>query len=266
MTAHEKLSIPEVRSHVSPEEWQLRTDLAAAYRLVAHFGWSDLVFTHISAKVPGPAKSDAHHFLINPYGFLFDEITASSLVKVDLHGQKVMDSPYPVNPAGFVIHSAIHAAREDAACVLHVHSANGIAVSAQKTGLLPISQQSIFVHTSLGYHDYEGVALMDDEKPRLVRDLGSNNFLMLRNHGLLTVGPSVADAFLSMYIFESACNIQIRAQAGGGTDNDNLIPIPQAILDGAKAQQAAVTRGLGAGLVWPGLLRKLDRIDPSFRD
>jgi ribulose-5-phosphate 4-epimerase/fuculose-1-phosphate aldolase len=258
MTAHEKLSIPEVRSRVSPEEWALRTDLAAAYRLVAHFGWSDLVFTHISARVPG---SD-HHFLINPYGFLFDEITASSLVKVDLHGQKVMDSPYPVNPAGFVIHSAIHAAREDAACVLHVHSANGIAVSAQKTGLLPISQQSIFVHSSLGYHDYEGVALMDDEKPRLVRDLGGNNFLMLRNHGLLTVGPGVADAFLSMYIFESACNIQIRAQSGGG----ELIPIPQPILDGAKAQQAAVTRGLGAGLVWPGLLRKLDRIDPSFRD
>lgn len=258
MTAHEKLSIPEVRSRVSPEEWALRTDLAAAYRLVAHFGWSDLVFTHISARVPG---SD-HHFLINPYGLLFDEITASSLVKVDLQGAKVMDSPYPVNPAGFVIHSAVHAAREDAQCVLHVHSANGIAVSAQKGGLLPISQQSIFVHSSLGYHDYEGVALLDDEKPRLVRDLGHNTFLMLRNHGLLTVGTSVAEAFLAMYLFESACNIQLRAQSGGG----ELIPIPQPILDGAKAAQQAVTRGMGANLVWPGLLRKLDRIDPGFRD
>lgn len=258
MTAHEKLSIPEVRSRVSPEEWALRTDLAAAYRLVAHFGWSDLVFTHISARVPG---SD-HHFLINPYGLLFDEITASSLVKVDLQGAKVMDSPYPVNPAGFVIHSAVHAAREDAQCVLHVHSANGIAVSAQKGGLLPVSQQSIFVHSSLGYHDYEGVALLDDEKPRLVRDLGHNTFLMLRNHGLLTVGTSVAEAFLAMYLFESACNIQLRAQSGGG----ELIPIPQPILDGAKAAQQAVTRGMGANLVWPGLLRKLDRIDPGFRD
>ena len=258
MTAHEKLSIPEVRSRVSPEEWALRTDLAAAYRLVAHFGWSDLVFTHISARVPG---SD-HHFLINPYGLLFDEITASSLVKVDLQGAKVMDSPYPVNPAGFVIHSAVHAAREDAQCVLHVHSANGIAVSVQKGGLLPVSQQSIFVHSSLGYHDYEGVALLDDEKPRLVRDLGHNTFLMLRNHGLLTVGTSVAEAFLAMYLFESACNIQLRAQSGGG----ELIPIPQPILNGAKAAQQAVTRGMGANLVWPGLLRKLDRIDPGFRD
>lgn len=266
MTAHEKLAVPEVRNRVSAEEWALRTDLAAAYRLVALFGWSDLVFTHISARVPGSDHPQEHQFLINPYGFLFEEITASSLVKVDLHGQKVMDSPYPVNPAGFVIHSAIHAAREDAACVLHVHSANGIAVSAQKGGLLPISQQSIFVHSSLGYHDYEGVALNDDEKPRLVRDLGSHLYLMLRNHGLLTVGPSIAEAFLAMYIFESACNIQLRAQSGGGPDGENLIPVPQPILDGARAAQQAVTRGMGANLVWPGLLRKLDRIDPSFRE
>jgi len=262
MTAHEKLQIPSVRDQVSPEEWALRVDLAAAYRLVALFGWSDLVFTHISAKVPSAPGRDDLHFLINPYGFLFDEITASSLVKIDLDGRKVMDSPFPVNPAGFTIHSAIHAARADAQCVLHVHSANGIAVSAQKEGFLPISQQSIFVQAGLAYHDYEGVALNDDEKPRLVRDLGHNTFLMLRNHGLLTVGSSPAEAWLSMYIFESACAIQIKAQAGGG----ELIRIPQPILDGAKAQLAQVTKGLGAGLVWPGLLRKLDRIDPSYRD
>jgi len=265
MTAQEKsplqLNGPDVRSHVSAEEWALRVDLAAAYRLVAHFGWSDLVFTHISARIPGPE----HHFLINPYGFLFDEITASSLVKIDLHGKKVMETPYPVNPAGFTIHSAIHAAREDAACVLHVHSLNGIAVSAQKCGFLPISQQSIFVQAALGYHDYEGVALNEDEKPRLVRDLGSNTFLMLRNHGLLTVGANPADAFLAMYLFESACAIQLRAQAGG-SGAEHLITVPQPILDGAKAQMQQVTKGLGSALVWPGLLRKLDRIDASFRE
>ena len=242
---------------VSPEEWALRVDLAAAYRLVAHFGWDDLVFTHISARLPGPD----HHFLINPYGLLFDEITASSLVKIDLAGNKVAPSPYPINPAGFVIHSAIHAAREDAQCVVHCHSINGIAVSAQRQGVLPISQQSLFVLASLGYHDYEGVALLDGEKPRLVRDLGEKTFLMLRNHGLLTVGSGVAEAFLAMYIFESACMIQVRAQGGG-----ELVPIPGAILDGATAMQKQVTRGMGANLVWPGLLRRLDRIDPGFRN
>lgn len=247
-----------IREQVSTAEWQLRMDLAAAYRLVALFGWSDLVFTHISARLPGPE----HHFLINPYGMLFEEITASSLVKVDLHGRKLMDSPYPINPAGFVIHSAVHAARADAQCVLHTHSLNGIAVSAQREGLRPISQQSIFVLASLAYHDYEGVALLDEEKPRLVQDLGDKVFLMLRNHGLLTVGASPADAFLAMYLFEAACNIQLRAQSGGG----ELIPIPQKILDGALQQQAQVTRGLGAALVWPALLRKLERIDPGFRD
>ena len=203
-------SSASVRERVSPEEWSMRVDLAAAYRLVAHFGWDDLVFTHLSARVPGPE----HHFLINPYGMLFDEITASSLVKVDLDGNVVMDSPYAINPAGFTIHSAVHGTREDAACVIHVHSINGIAVSAQAHGLLPISQQSIFVLSSLGYHDYEGVALHEDEKPRLVRDLGKNRYLMLRNHGLLTAARSVADAFVSMYLFEAACTIQVRALAG----------------------------------------------------
>lgn len=247
---------------IGDAEWQLRVDLAACYRLVAWYGWDDLVFTHISARVPGSGHPDDHHFLINPYGFLFEEITASSLVKIDLHGNKVADSPHPINPAGFTIHSAIHAAREDAQCVLHIHSPNGIAVSAQKQGLLPLSQQSIFALSSIAYHDYEGVALNEDEKPRLVRDLGSSNFLMLRNHGLLTVGPSVADAFQAMYLFEAACMIQVRAQAGGG----ELVTIPQSIVDTAQAQARAVTRGQGAGLTWPGLLRRLDRLDPSFRD
>jgi ribulose-5-phosphate 4-epimerase/fuculose-1-phosphate aldolase len=247
-----------VRAQASDPEWRLRTDLAACYRLVALFGWDDLIFTHISARLPGPE----HHFLINPYGFLFSEITASSLVKVDLHGHKLDDSPYDINPAGFTIHSAIHSAREDAACVLHVHSVNGVAVSAQEGGLLPLSQHSMFVLSSLAYHDYEGVALNDDEKPRLVRDLGHKRFLMLRNHGLLTVGRSVAEAFVAMYFFESSCMMQVRAQSGGGA----LRHIGADIVDGAQDQWDKVTRGAGGGLAWPALLRKLDRIDPSYRD
>ncbi|TXH03883.1 MAG: class II aldolase/adducin family protein [Nevskiaceae bacterium] len=250
-------ALPDVRTQVSAEEWQARVDLAAAYRLVANFRWDDLVFTHISARVPG-----THHFLINPYGFLFEEITASSLVKVDLDGRKVMASPYEINPAGFTIHSAIHAAREDAQCVMHTHSLNGVAVSAQKGGVLPISQQSTLVLSSLAYHDYEGIALREDEKARLVRDFGDKNFLMLRNHGLLTVGVSPADAFLAMYVFEAACTIQVRAQAGGG----ELVHVAQPILDGVQAAAKQVTRGLGGALAWPGLLRRLDRIDPSYRE
>ena len=248
----------DVKSRVSVEEWDARVNLAAAYRLVALFGWDDLVFTHISARVPGPE----HHFLINPYGLLFEEITASSLVKVDLEGRKLLDSPFEINPAGFTIHSCIHAARADALCVLHVHSLNGVAVSAQKDGVLPISQQSIFVLASLGYHDYEGVALNPEEQPRLVRDLGDKSFLMLRNHGLLTVGGSPADAFLLMYTFEAACSIQVRAQSGGG----ELVQIGAPILAGARAAVKQVTRGLGASLVWPGLLRRLDRENPGYRE
>ncbi|HEY0916194.1 MAG TPA: class II aldolase/adducin family protein [Solimonas sp.] len=245
-----------VREQVSAEEWELRVNLAAAYRLVALYGWDDLVFTHISARVPGPDE----HFLINPYGFMFEEITASSLVKIDLQGRKVMDSPHPVNPAGFTIHSAIHAARHDIQCVMHTHSLNGVAVSAQKDGVLPISQQSLFVLSSLAYHDYEGVALNEEEKPRLVADLGDKVFYMLRNHGLLTLGNTIADAFLQMYIFEAACMIQVRAQSGGG----ELIPIAQPILDGIQKQVQMVTRGLGGALAWPGLLRKLDRVNPGY--
>jgi ribulose-5-phosphate 4-epimerase/fuculose-1-phosphate aldolase len=187
MNARLEWDATQVKASVSPEEWQTRVDLAACYRAVAMMGWDDLVFTHITAKIPG----DGHNFLINPYGLMFEEITASSLVKIDLHGNKLDGNPHPINPAGFVIHSAVHAARENAQCVLHTHSLNGVAVSAQKGGVLPISQQSIFILASLAYHGYEGVALMDDEKPRLVADLGNKNFLMLRNHGLLT-----ADVFL----------------------------------------------------------------------
>ena len=247
-----------VRARVSPSEWEQRVNLAACYRLAALHHWDDLVFTHISARIPGPE----HHFLINPYGMMFEEITASSLVKIDLAGAKVMDSPYDINPAGFTIHSAIHAAREDAQCVLHLHSLNGIAVSAQVGGLLPISQQSIFVLSSLGYHDYEGVALNEDEKPRLVRDLGASHYLMLRNHGLLTVAETIADAFLFMYLFETSCTIQVRAQAGGG----ELILIDARIVAGAQAAAKKVTRNAGGGLAWPGLLRKLDRVNPGYRD
>jgi len=251
------MTTQDVKSKVDEAEWQVRVDLAACYRLVAHFGWDDLIFTHISARVPGPE----HHFLINPYGMTFDEITASSLVKIDLEGNKVLESAYDINPAGFTIHSAIHAARDNARCVLHCHSINGVAVSAQKDGVLPISQQSAFVLASLAYHDYEGVALNPDEKPRLVRDLGDASFLMLRNHGLLTVGPTVPEAFLLMYMFESTCMIQIRAQAGGS----ELIQVDPRIVAGVRENSRTVMRGSGGALAWPGLLRKLDRVDPSFR-
>lgn len=254
---HHQQPLPNVRDRVTPEEWEQRVALAASYRLVAHFGWDDLVFTHLSARVPGPD----HHFLINPYGMTFDEVTASSLVKVDQGGNRVMDSPYEINPAGFTIHSAIHAAREDAKCVLHVHSVNGTAVSAQRDGLLPISQQSIFVLSSLAYHDYEGVALRNDEKPRLVRDLGDKSFFMLRNHGLITVADNIPDAFLFMYTFESACMIQVRAQAGGR----ELVVVDPLIIATAKEQAATVTKSAIGALAWPALLRRLDRMDPSYR-
>ena len=258
MTALHSITTSSLKDRVSPEEWQTRVDLAACYRLVADFGWSDLVFTHVSARVPGVHDE----FLINPYGMMFDEITASSLVKIDLNGNKLDDSPFPVNPAGFTIHSAIHEARHDAQCVLHVHSANGVAVSAQQNGLLALSQQSIFILASLAYHDYEGVALREDEKARLVADLGHKNYYMLRNHGLLTLGSTIPDAFVNMYFFEAACNIQIRAQAGGGA----LITIPDSIIKTAQAQARAATQSMGAGmLAWPGLLRRLDRVDPSYR-
>lgn len=247
-----------IRDQVTEAEWQARVHLAAAYRLVALYGWDDLIFTHISARVPGPE----HHFLLNAYGMMFDEVTASSLVKIDPSGNKVLESPYFINPAGFTIHSAVHAAREDALCVMHLHTDYGIAVSAQKDGLLPISQQSMFPLASLSYHDYEGLALNEDEKPRLVSDLGDKNYMILRNHGLLTIGKTAAEAFLSMYILERACRIQILAQSGGV----ELHRVAEPIIDLTAKQMSAVTVGQGAELTWPGLLRKLDRIDPSFRE
>ncbi|WP_022956317.1 class II aldolase/adducin family protein [Perlucidibaca piscinae] len=250
------MDMPSLKGRVSDEEWQLRCDLAACYRLVAAYGWSDLVFTHISVRLPGPE----HHFLINPYGLMFDEITASSLIRIDADCNVIGESPFPVNPAGFVIHSAIHEAREDAQCVLHTHTRAGVAVSAQRDGVLPISQQSTFVLASLAYHDYEGVAFRPDEKPRLQADLGQANFLMLRNHGLLTCGRSIADAFLHMYVFESACQIQLAAQAGGS----ELIAVDPRIVAGVAEAMRVQTGGLGGAFVWPALLRKAERLDPGY--
>ena len=251
---------PSVKDQVSEAEWQTRVDLAACYRLIALYGWDDLIFTHISAKVPG-----TEDFLINPYGMMFHEITASSLVKVDLAGKKLMDSPYDINPAGYTIHSAVHEVRHDVGCVLHIHTPAGIAVSAQKNGLLPLSQQSLFVLSSLAYHGYEGVALNHDEKARLQADLGDKNFMILPNHGLLTAFGTVADAFLGMFTLQRACEAQVMAQSGGG----ELIHIPQQILDGARAMVAGVmktSQGMGGGLAWPALLRKLDLQNPGYRD
>lgn len=248
--------IPSLQNQVSAEEWQLRCDLAACYRLVAAYGWSDLVFTHISVRLPGPD----HHFLINPYSLMFDEITASSLIKVDQHCNKLIESPFPVNPAGFVIHSAVHEAREDVQCVIHTHTRAGVAVSAQKAGVLPISQQSTFVLASLAYHAYEGVAFRPDEKPRLQADLGGANFLMLRNHGLLTCGASVADAFLGMYVFESTCQIQLAAQAGG-----ELTSVDPLIVAGVAESMRVQTGGMGGAFAWPALLRKVEKLDPGYR-
>lgn len=245
-----------VKDSVSVEEWQARVDLAAAYRMVAHYGWDDLIFTHISARVPGPE----HHFLINPYGMMFDEVTASSLVKVDLQGEKVMESDYDINPAGFIIHSAVHEAREDAKCVMHLHTTAGIAISTLKDGLQAYSQQSLFALSSLSYHEYEGVALNPEEKKRLVADLGETSFMILRNHGLLSCAESIADAFTYMFLLQRSCEIQLQAQATG----QPMIKIPDQILAGIQAQAKQVTRSAGGSLSWPGILRKLDRTLPGY--
>jgi ribulose-5-phosphate 4-epimerase/fuculose-1-phosphate aldolase len=260
MTAAHALPSLDLKDKVSAAEWQTRVDLAACYRLIALHGWDDLIFTHISAKVPG-----TEDFLINPFGLMFHEITASSLVKIDLAGNKLMDSPYDINPAGYTIHSAVHEVRPDVGCVLHIHTAAGVAVSAQKQGLLPISQQSLFVLASLAYHGYEGVALNHEEKGRLQADLGPANFMILPNHGLLTAFGSIADAFLGMFTLQRACEIQVMAQAGGG----ELIQIPQQILDGARAMIAGVmksSQGMGGSLPWPALLRKLDQQNPGYAE
>jgi ribulose-5-phosphate 4-epimerase/fuculose-1-phosphate aldolase len=245
-----------VRDQVSAEEWALRVDLAACYRLVAMHGWDDLIFTHISARVPGGQG----HFLLNPFGMTFEEITASSLVKIDAECRKILPSPYDVIPAGFVIHSAIHGARADAHCVLHTHTLAGVAVSAAQCGLLPVSQQATIVLPQLAYHDYEGLALTDDEKPRLVADLGAGSYLILRNHGLLTVGTSVANAFLAMYLLQRACEIQVRAAAMGP-----MVEVDRQINSRPGVNANAAMRGQDGMLAWPALLRRLDRLDPSYR-
>ena len=257
MTAPEIINIPSRQGTVSDDEWRTRVDLAACYRLVADFGWSDLVFTHITARVPGTEDQ----FLINPYGMMFDEITASSLVKIDLHGNKLDDSPFPVNPAGFTIHSAVHAAREDAHCVLHLHTTPGVAVSAHEDGLLPLNQTAMLLIDELAYHEYEGVALDLDERPRLVADLGAKSAMLLRNHGTLTVGPTVASAFLTMYFLESACATQVATLAG-----NPKIHWPSADVQALVTKQAAYGRDMLDTLAWTPLLRMLDRTDPSFRD
>ena len=249
-----------VRDTVSAEEWTLRVDLAAAYRLVALYGWDDLIFTHLSARVPGPE----HHFLINPYTHMFEEITASSLVKIDVDGNKVTDTPAPVNRAGFVIHSAIHGAREDAAAVLHLHTPHGQAVSAMACGLLPHTQTAMIAHHDVAYHDFEGIATELDERERLVADLGTKHAMILRNHGTLTVGATVAQAFLRMYFLERACEAQVLMLSVGrdGLNNPN-----QGVAEKVETQSQPEGMGmLAQSLAWPALLRKLDRIDPGFRD
>ncbi len=248
--------LPDLRPQVSAAEWQARVDLAAAYRLIALFGWDDLVYTHLSMRVPDAPGQ----FLINPYGLFFEEITASSLVKVDHAGRPLQDSPFPVNPAGFVIHSTVHEARPEVACVMHTHTPHGVAVAAQAEGLLPLSQQSGFILNALAYHDYEGVALRDAERPRLAADLGGAMWMILRNHGLLSVGRSVPEAFQNLYLLEMACRIQVLAQSGGAA----LTRVGRPIIEDMPAQAREVSVGQGAGLVWPALRRRLDRQLPGY--
>ena len=245
-----------VRQRVTPEEWEVRVKLAAAYRLAALFKWTDHIYTHFSARVPGPEE----HFLINAFGLLFDEITASNLVKVDIDGT-IVDDPIGlgINYAGYMIHSAIHGARPDLQAVLHTHTRDGIAVSAQRDGLLPISQHSIGFSGRVAYHGYEGIALDLDERERLVADLGDKSVLILRNHGLLTVGKTIADAFLSMYTFENTCRIQIDAQAGG-----ELTQVNPQIVSGVAQAMRVQTGGLGGAFAWPALLRKVQRDLPGY--
>ena len=249
-------SIAPVQQAASQTEAQIRADLAAAYRLVAHFGWDDLVFTHLSARIPGPE----HHFLINPYGLLFEEITASNLVKIDLDGRPVDAGSARVNPAGFTIHSAIHAAREDALCVMHLHTIAGTAVACQEAGLLFNNQTSMLLHGTMAYHDFEGVALNLDERPRLVADLGDKNAMILRNHGTLTVGRTVGEAFTTMYFLERSCAIQVAAQGAA-------LRTPPAEVQHTVDQQGAAGLDAAANkLVWPAMLRMLDRKQPDFRN
>jgi ribulose-5-phosphate 4-epimerase/fuculose-1-phosphate aldolase len=246
-----------------PGEWEARVDLAAAYRLVALYGWDDLIFTHLSARVPNAEGSPEHHFLINAYDMMFEEITASSLVKIDENGNPVGASARPVNPAGFTIHSAIHMARDDAAAVMHLHTPHGQAVSAMEFGLLPHTQTAMIAGHDVAYHDYEGIATDLDERERLVTDLGSKNAMILRNHGTLTVGESVGACFVRLYFLERACEAQVLMLAAG---REHLNTPPQDVEEKVAGQAHPSAMGLVAErLAWPALLRKLDRIDPSYR-
>lgn len=246
-----------IRDQVSAEEWAVREDLAACYRLVARQGWDDLVFTHISARVPGPER----HFLINPYGLLFEEITASSLVKIDLDANVVLDTGYPVNAAGFTIHSAIHEASDAHHCVLHLHTLDGTAVASMQDGLLPLNQTALLVRDDVAYHDYEGVAVDLDERERLVRDLGEKHLMLLHNHGTLSVGATVAEAFTRMYYLERACSMQVRTLSLPGA----TVPVAEAVV-AKTAQQGTGLPFVGNALVWPAMRRQLDREDPSYKD
>ena len=266
MAVQQNFDIPDpqkverLEGKVSDAEWRLRCDLAATYRLCALYGWTDLVFTHISARLPD--ENGEERFLINPYGVMFDEMTASSLVKIDMNGVPQQETPYFTNPAGFTIHSAVHSAREDAGCVIHVHTPYGVAVSVQKEGLRRYTQFAMQVHDDLAYHDYEGIALDLDERERLIADIGDKSLLMLRNHGTLTIGKNCALAFLRMYILENACKTQILAQAVGNSD---ALKEEDAAMGARVFEQAApaFAMGMGDNLVWPGLLRKLERSNPG---
>ena len=252
----EALEIPSLKGKVSDEEWAIRVDLAAAYRMVAYYGWDDLIFTHLSARVPGPE----HHFLLNPYQLMFEEVTASSLIKVDVHGNPVEPTPFITNPAGFTIHSAIHMAREDAQAVMHLHTPYGQAVSAHGEGLLPLTQTAMLIRGDLAFHEYEGVAVDLSERERLVADLGDRNTMLLRNHGTLAVGKSVGECFVRLYFLERACQAQVHALSAG----DSLNNPPQGSPE-ITAQQGQVGVALAAELLaWPALKRKAHRLDPSF--
>jgi ribulose-5-phosphate 4-epimerase/fuculose-1-phosphate aldolase len=250
------LEFPQVRASVSDAEWKQRVDLAAAYRLAAYYRWTDQIYTHFTAKVPGTEE-----FLINPYGVLFDEVTASCLVKVSIDGQVLLDpSGMGMNPAGYNIHSCVHAARPELTAVFHTHTAAGIGVAAQKRGLLNISQHAMRFHNRIGYHDYEGIALDAGEKVRLVRDLGPHYAMILRNHGLLAAGRTVREAFEMMYYLERACEAQVRAQSGGA----ELIECSDEIADKVGRVLDAPNRS-ARDTDWPALLRLIDRADPSYK-
>ncbi len=253
-----RVVIPPLKGKVSDEEWAIRVDLAAAYRLVAYYGWDDLVFTHLSARIPGPE----HHFLLNPYQLMFEEVTASSLIKVDVDGNPVDPTPFITNPAGFTIHSAVHMARDDAQAVMHLHTPAGQAVSAHEDGLLPLTQTAMLVLGDLAFHEYEGVAVDHDERARIVADLGTKGAMLLRNHGTLAVGNNVGECFVKLYFIERACQAQIMALTAG----DRLSHPPQGAAEVA-AQQGATGLKLAANfLAWPALKRKAYRLDPGFAD